>query len=116
MLKAARWGYGNVISSLLLVGNACVNHIDAKGFTALLEAVKFGYTEVVQLLMEHGADAFMKDMVSKLHGGDNFYYSYSHHYFPFHFIYRMGSMPSCMSWTIRIKNAFKSCPLNCKET
>ena len=46
---------------MLLEAGAAVDHCDSGGCSALMKAAEQGYLEVVQLLLAHGADLYLRD-------------------------------------------------------
>ena len=67
LIMAVRWG-ALKISQALLDAGANVNHQDSRGTTALMAAIVQGHKTArtaVQLLIEHGADASLRDISGK---------------------------------------------------
>lgn len=66
LIPAAERGHVEVVRELLTHSDVEVNHVNHLGWTALLEAVilgegKLAHQQIVQLLVEHGADVQMAD-------------------------------------------------------
>ncbi|XP_053436434.1 BCL-6 corepressor-like protein 1 isoform X4 [Nycticebus coucang] len=54
--RAARLGYKDVVLYCLQKDNEDVNHRDNAGYTALHEACSRGWTDILNILLEHGAN------------------------------------------------------------
>lgn len=65
LITAARWGRNGAIH-ILLKCNANINAADYRGDTALHIAVFHRHTDVVKTLLEHGADATIKNRNGKI--------------------------------------------------
>jgi uncharacterized protein len=66
LIPAAERGHVEVVAELLAQSDIDVNHVNNLSWTALLEAVLLGnggqrHQRIVQLLLEHGADAGIAD-------------------------------------------------------
>lgn len=66
LIPAAERGHVEVVRELLTRSDVEVNHVNNLGWTALLEAVilgegKLAHQQIVQLLVDHGADVQMAD-------------------------------------------------------
>ena len=62
LLLAASHGHGHFIRNLLrLPSELDINHVDKRHKTALMFAVEKGHRDVVELLLEHGADMTIAD-------------------------------------------------------
>jgi ankyrin repeat protein len=66
LIPAAERGHVEIVRELLTRSDVAVNHVNHLGWTALLEAVILGqgglaHQQIVQLLVDHGADVHLAD-------------------------------------------------------
>jgi ankyrin repeat protein len=66
LIPAAERGHVEIVRELLTRTDVAVNHVNNLGWTALLEAVILGkgglaHQQIVQLLVDHGADVYLAD-------------------------------------------------------
>jgi uncharacterized protein len=66
LIPAAERGYVEIVRELLTRSDVEVNHVNNLGWTALLEAIILGkgelaHQQIVQLLVDHGADVHLAD-------------------------------------------------------
>ncbi len=61
LMRACEVGSVDIVSKMLTYAGVDVNALDNEGYTALIYASLYGKTEVVSLLLDHGADPLVAD-------------------------------------------------------